>query len=723
VRFVLRLAAALACIVAGVHAGLAQSGKRVALVMGNSAYQHTHALPNPRTDAQAIATLLRQAGFDEVTLKTDLDYRALREAVRAFGLTAQDADTALVYYAGHGLEIAGENYLVPTDARLLHRGDLEYEAVTLGSVLSAISWARRLRVVILDACRSNPLGEKIVLDGGLTRSLKRGLARIEPVGDVLVAYAAKAGTLAEDGSGKHSPYADALLKHIATPGLDVRLMFGKVRDHVLMATHRRQEPYTYGSLTGEVVALFPGTQPDTAEQVEMMFWTSVKDSQDPTVLATYLDRYPNGAFASIARALIATHERRMKSEQERREAEKRREEEATKAAEAKRAEEAAKAAEAKRQEEAAKAAEAKRIEDERRRAAQKAEEDKKLASAKQERPLPPAVEKDKTGPQTAGQQLAALHAPRPDHALSVAPGSGQVFRDRLADGRPCATCPDLVAAPQGEFLMGSALAEIAAVSAQRPDLAKFFGWEGPQRKVTMGRRFALGRTHVTRGEFAAFVAATGHKTGAGCYVNEGGDWKLDARRTWLSPGFDQTDAHPVVCVSWADANAYARWLRELTGRGYRLMSEAEAEYAARATTRAAPMPSYFFGNDPKDLCLYGNGASRTAIAALGWEPEQVAPCASGHLHTAPVASFSPNAWGFHDVHGNVWSWTADCWNDSLAKAATDGSAQATGDCGRRVVRGGSWANGPRDLRSAVRDSNAADDRTGNLGFRVARDID
>jgi formylglycine-generating enzyme required for sulfatase activity len=270
--------------------------------------------------------------------------------------------------------------------------------------------------------------------------------------------------------------------------------------------------------------------------------------------------------------------------------------------------------------------------------------------------------------------------------------------------------------------MGSTAAEVAAVSAERPDLAKYFNWEGPQRKVSIARRIAVGRTHVTRGAFAQFVAATGYKTETGCYAHEGGEWKLDQRRSWSSPGFEQTDRHPVVCVNWSDAAAYAQWLSKLTGRSYRLLSEAEAEYAARAAARPIQMPTYFFGNEAKDLCTYGNGASRTGAGTLGWEHQQVAPCATGFIHTAPVASFKASAWGLHDVHGNAWSWTADCWNDSHANATGDGSARTTGDCARRVVRGGSWANGPRDLRSAVRDSNAVGERSGNLGFRLARDV-
>jgi uncharacterized caspase-like protein len=242
---------------AGTTAGLAQTEKRIALVIGNSAYQHTGVLANPRNDAAAVARLLKTMGFADVKLRTDLDYGGMRESIRLFGKSAANAEIALIYYAGHGLEISGENYLVPVDARLAHVRDLEYETVSLASVLSAVESARKLKLVILDACRNNPLGHKIILRGGPTRGLGRGLGRIEPTGEVLVAYAAKAGTLAEDGAGRHSPYAQALLKHMATPGLDVIRMFGRVKEAVLEATQSAQEPWIYGSPGGEPVALVP----------------------------------------------------------------------------------------------------------------------------------------------------------------------------------------------------------------------------------------------------------------------------------------------------------------------------------------------------------------------------------------------------------------------------------------------------------------------------------
>jgi len=245
------------------HAASAEA-RRVALVIGNGAYEHTRVLPNARNDARVIAALLGKLGF-VVSEANDLAYRPMREAIRAFGQAAQGAEMAVVYYAGHGMEVAGENWLVPVSAALKHERDLEYEAVSLSSILAVVKEAKRLRLVVLDACRNNPLGERIELSAATPRSVSRGLARIEPSGDILVAYSAKHGTIAEDGpAGGNSPFAAALALNLGTPGLDVRIMLGKVRDDVRKATGGRQEPFTYGSVGGETIALLPREGPAIA---------------------------------------------------------------------------------------------------------------------------------------------------------------------------------------------------------------------------------------------------------------------------------------------------------------------------------------------------------------------------------------------------------------------------------------------------------------------------
>jgi len=233
---------------------------RVALVIGNSAYRNASRLPNPVNDAAAVAALFRSAGFDVVDLETDLGGSDLRRALRNFGVLAQNADVALVYFAGHGIEVDGNNYLIPVDAQLERDLDVEDEELSLDRVLKIVEPARQLRLVILDACRDNPFARNIRRTAA-SRSIGRGLARVEPSTlNTLIAFAAKAGSTASDGSVSNSPFTAALLKHLIEPGIDLRIAFGRVRDDVLASTQNRQEPFVYGSLGGSFVSLIPASK-------------------------------------------------------------------------------------------------------------------------------------------------------------------------------------------------------------------------------------------------------------------------------------------------------------------------------------------------------------------------------------------------------------------------------------------------------------------------------
>jgi formylglycine-generating enzyme required for sulfatase activity len=284
--------------------------------------------------------------------------------------------------------------------------------------------------------------------------------------------------------------------------------------------------------------------------------------------------------------------------------------------------------------------------------------------------------------------------------------------------------PQMVVVPAGKFLMGSTGAEIEKLIKDYPATkAEWFQREAPEREVTMPRPFAVGVTHVTRGQFATFVAATGHKTDGGCRTYDGKEWKNNSDANWRAPGFEQQDSHPVVCVNWNDAEAYVGWLKQQTGVDYRLLTEAETEYVARAATRGTRQLRYFFGNDPKDLCAYGNGADLTAAAKFNWDKAQVANCNDGFVYTAPAGRFAANGFGVKDVHGNASSWTQDCFVDSYKDAPTDGTkAVEKEDCQQRVSRGGSWGDSPVILRSANRYGDSSDSRGNYLGFRVARPV-
>jgi uncharacterized caspase-like protein len=283
----------------------AQADKRVALVLGISNYRNVPRLANPDSDAAAISDIFKQVGFDVVELRRDLAVSEMRRAVREFAAIAADADMAVVYYAGHGIEVDGVNYLIPADAKLLSDFDVEDEAVPLDRILQAINPARRLRLVILDACRDNPFYKTMKRSTG-TRSIGRGLAKVEPTtADTLIAFAAKAGAVASDGDGAHSPFATALLNHIVTPGLDLRLAFGRVRDDVLKSTGRRQEPFVYGSLGGQTVALVPQVVPPVDPNAEAR-----RDYELAAQIGTreawnsFLSARGSGAYANLAHAAL-----------------------------------------------------------------------------------------------------------------------------------------------------------------------------------------------------------------------------------------------------------------------------------------------------------------------------------------------------------------------------------------------------------------------------------
>jgi hypothetical protein len=282
--------------------------KRVALVVGNSTYQTVPQLPNPSRDADSVAKMFRDAGFDSVDVALNVGNLEFKRAIRKFEATADQADIAVVYYAGHGLEISGTNYLIPVDARLASDRDADDEAIPLERMVSSADGAKRLRLIILDACRDNPFVTSMRRERKVAnRAVVGGLGKVEPTStDTLIAYAARAGSTADDGDGQHSPFTAAVLKNLTVPGLDVRLAFGRVRDEVLKVTDNRQEPFVYGSLGGGNVALVPA--PAVPQETPL---SEVKADYElvekfGTVRAwqVFLDNHPKGFYADLARAQI-----------------------------------------------------------------------------------------------------------------------------------------------------------------------------------------------------------------------------------------------------------------------------------------------------------------------------------------------------------------------------------------------------------------------------------
>ena len=311
------------------------------------------------------------------------------------------------------------------------------------------------------------------------------------------------------------------------------------------------------------------------------------------------------------------------------------------------------------------------------------------------------TEASATALKAAGAKAAREKAAR-EKAAKVARAAlkpGRVFRD-------CKDCPEMVVVPAGSFTMGSP-----------PDEEGRNDNEGPQHRVTIAKPFAVGKYEVTRGEFARFVEATGHATRGSCSTYEGGVRKDRSDRNWRNPGFAQSERDPVACVNWHDARAYVSWLSNKAGKPYRLPSESEWEYAARAGTTTAR----YWAASASAQCSYANGAdSSFKDRNRDWEWE-IAPCRDGIAHTAPVGSFAANRFGFHDLLGNVWEWTEDCWHETYEGAPSDDRAwTADSDCSKRVLRSGSWFNGPDILRVAFRTMFSTGNRNDGVGFRVAR---
>lgn len=317
----------LLCLVVALADARAADDKRVALVIGNGNYAHEGRLSNPANDARAVSDALRKVGFDAVETVLDGDLKAMNAALAAFARAAQNASLALVYYSGHGIEVEGQNYLLPVDAKLADAADVDFETVSLNLVVRAAERATNARMVVLDACRNNPFVSRMA-GRQSKRSLGRGLAPVAPAAGMLVAYAARAGTVADDGpAGGNSPFTTAFLKFIAQPRVEVRLLMGRIRDEVVRTT-QTQEPFTYGSLGGDEIFLNPGAAAaaahsqgaDATSVGEVAHaWRLIESMDDPAVFEAFRRQY--GAANQLYDQLAASRLAMLRRDRERKPAE------------------------------------------------------------------------------------------------------------------------------------------------------------------------------------------------------------------------------------------------------------------------------------------------------------------------------------------------------------------------------------------------------------------
>ena len=660
------------CILAAVFAALTVlpgfsyaaevSGARIALVVGNGAYGgELGALRNPVNDARLMAQTLRGVGF-AVRLVEDADEDALEDAVVAFGgdlRRSGNGGVALFYYAGHGVQSeSGANYLIPVDAQVETEQHLKTRAVRATLVLEEMEEApTALNIVVLDACRNNPFAASGRNIGG-----SRGLARMDtPPGSFFLAYSAAAGQIAEDGDGANSVYTGALAAAMTQPGLELEEVFKHAGRTVRTQTGGSQVPWREGSWDGA----FHFVSPDVPEPAPRLAvgapnpateaWKQIQATADARQLERYIAAYPNSPYRTAAEF---------------------------------------------------------RLNELRRQPFTITPEPPSARVRLADRSVPygpgmllPAgdyrVEVSADGYET--RMVTVRHGGSSTTHRVALRKTGPAVGDRFRD---CPECPEMVVVPAGSYRMGSPPHE----QGRGDD-------EGPVHRVTFAAPFAVGKYEVTVAEFGRFVDETGYSAGSSCVTYENGEFESRAGRGWRNPGFGQSGAHPVACVNWNDAQAYVAWLSRETGEKYRLPSESEWGYAARAGTATAR----YWGAGESGQCRHANGVDASAEERYSdWTT--VASCKDGYVHTAPVGSFAANGWRLHDMLGNVWEWTEDCWNGSYAGAPANGSAWQYGDCAAHVLRGGSWSNSPSDLRAANRGRNSSGYRYYFVGFRVARTL-
>ncbi len=610
----------LLCLGVSTHAIAAE--QRVALVIGNAGYEGEGRLSNPISDARLVADTLRKLGFRVISPKgpskdavyEDLDKEALQQAFIDFGKLAKNAEVVFVYYSGHGLRgTNGRNYLVPVKSVIESDDHIRLRSVPVDDLLEELGSAeQQLRIVVLDACRNNPFGDRKKGFG------EKGLVRPNAVlSGTLMAFATGEGQTALDGRGSISPYVEALVTRLKEP-IEIKDVFNRVARDVYEKTGKKQRPSKVDDVLGEFFLAGRPATPTAGTQFASLrpepISPTAQQGQGGGLSLEDLEREEN------TRKQWAQWQVKMKADFDKTAAFKGSADLQVKAWE------------------------------------------RFLATWAQDNPL--SQEDEVLRKQASNQRVQAQRAVQ-QALIRVEPDRREPTPEAGKTTKACAECPEMVLIPGGSFQMGS----------NENDREK------PIHSVSI-KSFELGKYEVTQGQWKAVMGSFFGSGNPSYFKNCG-------------------DTCPVEQVSWNDIQEYIKKLNASSGQQYRLPSEAEWEYAARAGSRG----KWSFGEDEAQLGQYAWYSSNS-----GSKPH-------------PVGQKQANAFGLHDMHGNVWEWVQDYYHDSYGGAPTDTSAWKNGgeqDSG--VFRGGSWDNDPADLRSAYRRGTSPDFRNDILGFRLAKTV-
>jgi formylglycine-generating enzyme required for sulfatase activity len=531
----------------------AETSRRLALVIGNGSYSQAPVASVPG-DARAFADVLRDGGFDVIYAENS-KRSEVEAAIGAFTNKLGWGVTAVVYYGGHAVQYQERNFLLAIDSKIATEADVRTEGIDIDLILDPLIVSRSAGcVVILDAARKNPWQQVL-------SSRVRGLSSQPPIIGVTVIYPVVPGEVVGDAPREANLFAVELVKSAMVRGLSFREVFRRVRTSVVQATHGRQVPWESSPSPEGLVISLSHKPVRAAEPLESGFWETIKGSDSAADFKAYLDSYPDGPFAAMARTRL--------------------------------------------------------------------------------------------------QQIEAKNVTKPAVAALPPAALQPAIRD-------CPQCPEMVLIQAGAFEMGS---------------SEMFDFEAPVHQVTIRKPFYIGQREVTYDEWDA------------CFAEGSCKQKPDDRG--LGRG-----RRPAADLDWDDAKSYVAWLSQKTGKTYRLPSESEWEYVARAgTTTTYP---------------WGRTVEKDKANCIG--------CTSDPVRKAiDTGSFRPNAFGIYDMAGNAAEWVEDCWNDSYRGAPADGSAWTKPQCRERVLRGGSFNNDPKYLRSAARFKYDHDVRFYTNGFRVVRE--